>query len=54
MADSRCRTLKAAARLEAVMVLMRTAPNCEAFGRALQRAYPKMNENVQLALGDDE
>ena len=37
-----------------VMALMRAAPNWAAFKRALQRAYPKLNEQVPLALGDDE
>ena len=36
------------------MALMRAAPNWGAFKRALQRAYPKLNEQVPLALGDDE
>ena len=37
-----------------VMALMRAAPNWEAFKRALQRSYPKQNEQASLALGDDE
>ena len=37
-----------------VMALMRAAPNWGAFKRALQRAYPKLNEQAPLALGDDE
>lgn len=37
-----------------VMALMRAAPNWGAFKRALQRSYPKLNEQVPLALGDDE
>ena len=41
-------------RLEGVMALQRAAPNWGAFLRALQRAYPKLNEQVPLALGDDE
>ena len=38
----------------AVMALMRAAPNWGAFQRALQRAYPKHEEQMPLALGDDE
>lgn len=37
-----------------VMALMRAAPNWAAFKRALQRSYPKQDEQVPLALGDDE
>ena len=42
--------------LAGVMALMRAAPsgNWTAFYRNLQRAYPKRNEDVPLALGDDE
>ena len=40
--------------LVGAMALMRAAPNWGAFKRALQRAYPKQNENIPLALGDDE
>ena len=36
-----------------VMALMRAAPNWTAFQRSLARAYPKMNETMPLALGDD-
>ena len=42
------------ARLEAVTALMRQAPNWDAFKRALQRAYPKHEEQMPLAMGDDE
>ena len=42
------------ARLEAVTALMRQAPNWGAFKRALQRAYPKHEEQMPLAMGDDE
>ena len=42
------------AHLIGVMALMRAAPNWGSFLRALQRAYPKLNEQVPLALGDDE
>lgn len=37
-----------------VMALMRAAPNWDAFKRTLVRSYKKRNENVPLALGDDE
>ena len=37
-----------------VMALMRAAPNWGAFKRTLQRSYPKLNEQVSLALGDDD
>ena len=40
--------------LAGVMALMRAAPNWMAFQRSLARAYPKMNETMPLALGDDE
>lgn len=40
--------------LAAVMALMRAAPNWTAFMRALNRAFPKLNETMPLALGDDE
>ena len=40
--------------LTGVMALMRAAPNWDAFRRALQRAYPKHEEQMPLALGDDE
>ena len=40
--------------LVGAMALMRAAPNWGAFKRARQRAYPKQNENIPLALGDDE
>lgn len=40
--------------LVGVMALMRAAPNWGAFQRSLKRAYPKMNEQQPLALGDDE
>ena len=36
------------------MALMRVAPIWGAFHRAPQPAYPKLNEQVPLALGDDE
>ena len=36
-----------------VMALMRAAPNWAAFKRSLQRSYPKQNEQIPLALGDD-
>lgn len=39
--------------LEAVMALMRASPNWNAFKRNLTRAYPKHEEPVPLALGDD-
>ena len=35
-----------------VMALMRAAPNWTAFYRSLQRAYPKLNETIPLALDD--
>ena len=38
--------------LAGVMALMRAAPNWTVFRRSLQRAYPKMNENLQLPLED--
>ena len=38
--------------LAGVMALMRAAPNWGAFKRALQRAYPKLNEQIPLALDD--
>ncbi|MYD10454.1 MAG: hypothetical protein F4X02_10480 [Chloroflexi bacterium] len=37
-----------------VMALMRAAPNWDAFRRTLVRSYKKRNEDVPLALGDDE
>ena len=40
--------------LAGVMALMRAAPNWGGFRRSLQRAYPKLNENLPLPLGDDE
>ena len=40
--------------LAGVMALMRAAPNWTAFHRSLQRAYPKMREQIPLALGDEE
>ncbi len=40
--------------LAGVMALMRAAPNWTSFYRSLQRAYPKMREQIPLALGDDE
>ena len=40
--------------LTGVMALMRAAPNWDAFRRALQRSYPKHEEQMPLALGDDE
>ena len=40
--------------LASVMALMRAAPNWDAFRRALQRAYPKHEEQMPFALGDDE
>ncbi|MDE0507186.1 MAG: P63C domain-containing protein [Gammaproteobacteria bacterium] len=36
-----------------VMALMRAAPNWTAFKRMLQRAYPKLNETIPLALDED-
>ena len=36
--------------LAAVTALMRAAPNWTAFQRGLQRAFPKLNENIPLAL----
>ena len=35
-----------------VMALMRAAPNWTVFERSLQRAYPKLNETIPLALDD--
>ena len=40
--------------LAGVMALMRAAPNWTNFRRTFQRAYPKLNETMPLALGDDE
>ena len=40
--------------LTGVMALQRAAPNWNAFQRALQRSYPKHEEQMPLALGDDE
>ena len=40
--------------LAGVMALMRAAPNWGIFRRSLQRAYPKLNENLPLPLGDDD
>ena len=40
--------------LAAVTALMRAAPNWGAFERNIQRAFPKLNETMPLALGDDE
>jgi len=37
-----------------VMALMRASPNWNAFKRSLQHSYPKQNEQMPLALGDDE
>ena len=37
-----------------VMALMRASPNWDAFRRLLQRSFPKKNEQMPLALGDDE
>ncbi len=34
--------------------LMRAAPDWSTSKRSLQRSYPKQNENIPLALGDDE
>ena len=36
------------------MALQRAAPNWDAFYRAIQRFYPKHEEQMPLALGDDE
>ncbi len=38
--------------LAGVMALMRAAPNWNSFTRAIQRAYPKVNETIPLALDD--
>ena len=35
-----------------VMALMRAAPNWTVFKRSLQRAYPKLNETIQLPFDD--
>ena len=35
-----------------VMALMRAAPNWTVFERSLQRAYPKLNETIPLAMDD--
>lgn len=37
-----------------VMAFMRAAPNWDSFRRALQRSYPKNEDQMPLALGDDE
>ena len=39
--------------LAGVMALMRAAANWGAFRRSLQRAYPKLNETIPLALDDN-
>ena len=39
--------------LAGVMALMRAAPNWGAFQRSLARAYPKMNEQLPINLGDE-
>ncbi len=38
--------------LAAVTALMRAAPNWDAFQRSLQRAFPRRNETIPLALDD--
>ena len=40
--------------LEGVMALMRASPNWTVFKRNLTRAYPKLNEQLLLPLGEDE
>ena len=42
------------AHLNGVIALMRAAPSWDSFKRSLQRAFPKLNEQIPLALGDDE
>ncbi len=38
--------------LAAVTALMRAAPNWESFKRSLNRAFPKLNETIELPLDD--
>jgi len=38
--------------LAAVTALMRAAPNWESFNRSLNRAFPKLNETIELPLDD--
>ena len=40
------------AHLNGVMALMRAAPNWDAFRRSLQRAFPKLNETIPLAIDE--
>ena len=42
------------AHLNGVIALMRAATSWDGFKRSLQRAFPKMKEQIPLALGDDE
>ena len=39
--------------LAAVTALMRAAPNWNSFKRSLERAFPKLNENVPLPFDND-
>ncbi len=40
--------------LHAVIALMKASTNWAGFQRSLRRAFPKLNEQIPLALGDDE
>lgn len=40
--------------LHAVIALMKASTTWAGFQRALQRAFPKLNEQIPLALGDDD